>query len=122
MAYYSTYQVSKFKNELYHLLPKRKKSVQAGPHKTNAKVKKELQRGIVHWRPPSKCGENEESQKIHKTWLQKEFRKSHRDKSGTKELTYPFRRMFINEEKRPIKDVMREYPFYFSVEEEVYIN
>ena len=67
--------------------------MEAGPQRAKAKVKKELQRGIVHWQPPPQCGENEESHEVHKTWLQKEWRKLTKDKSEiTKrmDLTYPY--------------------------------
>ena len=35
------------------------------------------------------------------------------------ELTYPFRKMYINEERRRVKDVMWEYPCLFDKEEVV---
>lgn len=98
--------------------------MEAGPQRAKAKVKKQLQRGIVHWQPPSQCGENEESHNVRKTWLQKQWHKLTKDKSEISkrmDLTYPFRRIYINEEKRPIKDVREEYPWLFD-EEEVCIN
>ncbi|KAJ7355048.1 Sterile alpha motif [Desmophyllum pertusum] len=111
---------NKFKNELYHLTPKEKKTAEAGTQKTKSKVKRELQRGIVHWQPPPRCGENEHSHQINKTWLQKESKRPEKDRNGIKErmeLTYAFRRVFLNEEKRPIKNIMREYPCLFDEEE-----
>ena len=60
--------------------------MEAGTTKAKSKVKvKELQRGIVYWQPPPQRGENEESHKIHKTWLQKESRRPEKDVNGIKE-------------------------------------
>lgn len=112
---------NKFKNETYHLGPKEKtREAERTMGKSKSRVKKELQRGIVHWQPPPKCGENEQSHKIHKSWLQKESKRPEKDRDAIKErmeLTYSFRRVFINEEKRPIKEIMREYPCLFDEEE-----
>ena len=112
---------NKFKNETYHLGPKEKtREAERTMGKSKSRVKKELQRGIVHWQPPPKCGENEQSHKIHKSWLQKESKRPEKDRDAIKErmeLTYSFRRVFINEEKRPIKEIIREYPCLFDEQE-----
>ena len=114
---------NKFKNEIYHLAPKGKKTastVEASTSKIGTKVKKELHRGIVHWQPPPKSGENEQSHHVHKAWLQKESKKEEKNKDAIKErmeLTYAFRRIYINTDKRPIKDIMGEYPCLFEEDE-----
>lgn len=88
------------------------------------KVKKELQRGIVHWQPPPQSGENQETQEMHITWLNKESRRTEKDKDVFKkriELTYAFRRRYLNEEKRPVLKIMREY-HCLNEEEEVHVK
>lgn len=56
-----------------------------GDQKGKGKVKKELQRSIIHWQPPPQMGENEESNKVHMAWLQKESKKEEKDKKKIKE-------------------------------------
>ena len=44
-------------------------------------------------------------------WLQKESKRPEKDRNGIKErmeLTYAFRRVYLNEEKRSLKDVMSD--------------
>ena len=91
-----------------------------GDQKGKGKVKKELQRSIIHWQPPPQMGENEESNKVHMAWLQKESKKEEKDKKKIKEkmtATYAFRRVYINQEKRPILEIARDYPCLFDQEE-----
>ena len=118
---------NKFKNELYHLTPKQEKAAKSGNEKKalKYKVKRELQRGIVHWQPPPQSGENQESHEIHKKKKKKESGRPEKDRGGIKrrmELTYAFRRRYLNEEKRHVLDIMREYPCLFEEDEVKIIN
>ncbi|XP_028414671.1 uncharacterized protein LOC114537777 [Dendronephthya gigantea] len=111
----------KVKNELRHersdpvVLARKRKSIEGSD--LTAKVPGSSRRGIINWEPPAVDGEDLHSNKAHVQWMQKEYRKKHPNMEVVKQkmqLTFSFRRKYINAGKCSLNEIDAKYPFLFE--------
>ena len=71
----------------------------------------------MHWEPPPIQGENEDSNQVNIRALKQGFKKKNLDQELVKEkmdLTFSFKRKYLNMGRHPISEIKQEYPFLFD--------